>query len=177
MSLIREIMERGSEAVERKYEGFLEESRALGGEGLYDSKVVNMLTTSQGYKACSEEAAPKPQAPEEAREVRVCDICGERRLREDVRFIAVCRDGHEALHDLIKVFRRHGSEDADRALEYVVVNLEALLSYPREQRASAAYYLSEIARMMKGLDIEMLREIMEEVKRCHAQGQKRGDQG
>ena len=136
-----------------------------------------MLNTSQEYKGFPGKEASKPQPPQAAEELRICDICGERRPREDVRFIAVCRDGHEALHDLIKVFRRHGSEDADRALEYVVVNLEALLSYPREQRASAAYYLSEIARMMKGLDIEMLREIMEEVKRCHAQGQKRGDQG
>jgi len=176
-SLVKDIMEKGSEAVEREYERFLGESGALGGEGLYESEVFDMSNTSQEYKGCSREATPGHHALEEAREVRTCDICGERRPRGDVRLIAICRDGHEALHDVIKVFRRHGFEDADGALEYVVVELETLLSYPRDQRASAAYYLSEIARMMRGLDIEMLREIVEEVRRRHAQGQKRGDQG
>jgi ParB family chromosome partitioning protein len=168
--LVKEIMEKGSEAVEREYERFLEESKAMGEKGLYNSEVFNMLNTSQEDRGRPREPAHKPQAPVEAQEVRTCDICGERRPREGVKFIAICRDRHEALHDLIKVFRRHGFEDADKALEYVVMELEALLSYPRDQLSAAAYHLSEIAKMVKGLDIEMLRELVKEVRGRYAEG-------
>jgi len=168
--LVKEIMKKGSEAVEKEYERFLEESKALGGRGLYNSEVFNTLNTSQEDGGRPREAAYKSQALVEAREVRTCDICGERRSREGVKFIAICRDRHEALHDLIKVFRRHGFEDADKALEYVVVELEALLSYPKDQLSAAAYHLSEIAKMVKGLDLEMLKEIVKEVKGRYAEG-------
>jgi ParB/RepB/Spo0J family partition protein len=168
--LVKELMEKGSEVVKREYERFLEESKASGRRGLYDSEVFNMLNTSQEDGCRPREAAHKSQALVEAQEVRTCDICGERRSREGIKFIAICRDRHEALHDLIKAFRRHGFEDADKALEYVVVELEALLSYPKDQLSAAAYHLSEIAKMVKGLDIEMLRELVKEVKGRYAEG-------
>ncbi len=169
-SLVKEIMKRGPEVIEREYEKFLVEFGALEEEGLYDSKAVSMLTTSEEYKGCSGGASSRPQASGEAQETRTCDICGERRPREDIRFMTVCRDGHEAFHDLIKVFRKCGSENADIALGYVVRELETLLSYPKDQLLTVLYCKSEIAKTIRGLDVEMLRELVKEVKGRHAEG-------
>gem|GEM_PF-3342376 len=166
--LIRGIMERGSGAVDGEYQGLPQGLEAGGGEGLYDSKVVNMLTTYQGYKACSGEAAPKPQAPEEAREVRACDICGKKRLKGGVRFIAICRDGHEALHDLVEMPKKHGYRKVEKALEPIVENLDIFLSYPEDQQREIMHNLIELARMVRGLDLETIRELVEEAKKSHA---------
>jgi len=169
-NLVREIMENGLEAVKKKYERLREESEALAGEDLNSSKVFDMSNTSEEYKGFLQQPTPRLQASREAREARRCDICGEEKPREDVRFITVCRGKHEAFNELVKTFRKHGFEDAEEALEYVVEDLKTLLSYPRDQLLTTLHHLSEIARMTRGLDLEMLREVVEEVRKRHGEG-------
>lgn len=129
--LVKEIMEKGYEAVEREYNRILEESKDMGGRGLYDSEEFNMLNASNKSKALME-----------AQDYRTCDICGERRPKEDVKFIAICRDKHDAFHDMIKLYRKYGSENGDKRMMHVL----------------------EIANITKGLDIEELREYAEKAK-------------
>jgi len=167
-SLVKDIREKGLEAVREEYKRLLEESETEKGESLYNSRMVNMLTTSQEYKGFSRGEAHTSGQPGKTVEFRTCYVCEETRPREDIRFIALCREEHEALDALLKLCKKHECKKVEKVLEPIVENLDIFLSYPEDQQGEVIYNLIELARMVRGLDLETIRELVEEAKKSHA---------
>jgi len=164
-SLVKDIRERGLEAVKKEYERLLKGSEALTGEDLNSSKEFNMLNTSQEHKGFSQQYTSKPQESREAQEARRCDICGEEKPKQYIRYVGICKDKHEDFNKLMKIFRKHGYEKIDNLLAYVCSDLESLLAYPVEELPEILGLRYEITTLIKGLDLEMLRELVKEVRK------------
>ncbi|MEM4498416.1 MAG: ParB/RepB/Spo0J family partition protein [Nitrososphaerota archaeon] len=182
-SLVKEIEEKGCEAVRREYEEILKRPEEGGGEELNTVKVFRRLNTSGEYKLCSE--ARKPMAPEapQAREalggheapsvskrdgleeVRECDICGERISRSQGRFRFICRDRHSSFHELFKLIKDHGYKKIEHVLDYLIIEAEDLAQRPPEEVAEILKRRRLIAEKTGGLDLYMLDQLLEEVEK------------
>jgi ParB/RepB/Spo0J family partition protein len=149
--------------------------RLLKGEGEVQGGGAEGAGGFQHVETPPDQGQPPVQGPQtgqeqgEAPETRECYICGEERGRKEIKFYAVCKDRHSGLHELMKDMRRYGSENVDRVLEAESHVRYLLLSYPPEQRAEMAKGIAEIAPYLKGLGAEVVKQIVEEVKRRLAQ--------
>lgn len=185
-SLVKEIEEKGCEAVRRECEEILKRPEEGEGEDLNTVKMLRRLSTSGEYKFCSE--ARKPIAPEapQAREalggheapsaskrdgleeVRECDICGERINRSQGRFRFICRDRHSSFHELFKLIKDHGYKKIEHVLDYLIIEAEDLAQRPPEEVAEILKRRRLIAEKTGGLDLYMLDQLLEEVERREA---------
>jgi hypothetical protein len=88
--------------------------------------------------------------------------------REEIRFYAVCKDGHQGFQELMRDMRRYGSENVDNVLEAESHVRYLLLSYPPEQRGEIAKKLAELVPHLQDLGVELFKQVVEEVKKRHA---------
>jgi ParB family chromosome partitioning protein len=169
-NLVKNIMARSLEDVEKGYGELLKESKDFVREDLSSPEVVNMLTTSTEYKDFSRDSTSKPHVGVEADELRRCEICGEEKPRRDIRYVGICREKHEPLRELLRLFKKYGYEKTDRVLSFVVDELTSLLAYPAGELSAVIGFRDEVVKMLRGLDLEMLREVVEKVRERHAEG-------
>jgi ParB/RepB/Spo0J family partition protein len=139
------------------------------GEGAGEAEVSNMLDTSQGQGPPPAQGPQTGQGQGKAPETRECYICGEVKDREEIRFYAVCKDGHPGFQELMRDMRRYGSENVDNVLEAESHVRYLLLSYPPEQRGEIAKNLAELVPHLQGLGVELFKQVVEEVKRRHGE--------
>jgi len=166
--LVRRIKKGGCRETEEKCQELLQEPKASRVEGLNSSRVFDMSNTLQEYKGFPGGEASKLQQSENIEETRICDVCEEEMPKKAVRFKAICKERHRVLHEQFKLFSEHGYKKVEKVLEPIVENLDIFLSYPEDQQGEVIYNLIELARMVRGLDIEMLRQLVEEAKKSHA---------
>jgi ParB family chromosome partitioning protein len=146
-----------------KEEGEEHEERAEGAGGFQH------VETPPGQVQPPTQGPQTSQEQGKAPETRECYICGEVKDREEIRFYAVCKDGHPGFQELMRDMRRYGSENVDNVLEAESHVRYLLLSYPPEQRGEIAKNLAELVPHLQALDLERVREVVEEVKRRIAQ--------
>jgi ParB/RepB/Spo0J family partition protein len=139
------------------------------GEGAGEAEVSSRLDTSQGQGPPPAQGPQTGQEQGKGSETRECYLCGEVKDREEIKFYAVCKDGHPGFQELMRDMRRYGSENVDRILEAESHVRYLLLSYPPEQRGEIAKNLAELVPHLQGLDLERVKEVVEEVKRRLAQ--------
>jgi len=139
------------------------------GQGAGEAEVSSRLDTSQGQGPPPAQGPQTGQGQGKAPETRECYICGEVKDREEIRFYAVCKDGHPGFQELMRDMRRYGSENIDHVLEAESHVRYLLLSYPPEQRSEITKNLAELVPHLQGLEAEIVKQIVEEVKRRLAQ--------
>ncbi len=146
IDLVRDIKTRGLEAIRSEHAELLIESESGRREDLNISKVFTMVNTSEAYKDSYKLKTPEAPRPPEHEELRECSICGERIPRNSVRYRVYCKGKHDSMDELFSWLHSFKAEDRDYALSS----------------------LHEILIWTRGLDIHMLGEVVEEVKKRHA---------
>jgi ParB family chromosome partitioning protein len=138
------------------------------GEGAEGAEVSSRLDTSQAQGQPPAQGSRTGQGQGKAPETRECYICGEVKDREEIRFYAVCKDGHPGFQELIKRVRQYGSRNIDRVLGMVIPILDLILDYPSDKWGEIAQSIAELVPYIRGLGVERVKEVVEEVKRRHA---------
>jgi ParB/RepB/Spo0J family partition protein len=116
--------------------------------------------------------AQGPQTGQEQRkgpETYTCSLCREKRERFKIKFYGFCNDRHDELHGMLWDLRGLPQEEIDSIFTVLLQVKDFLLTYPKEQRAEMAKGIAEIAPYLKALDLERVKEVVEEVKRRLAQ--------
>ena len=184
--LVKEIEEKGCEAVRREYEEILEKSEERNREDLNTMEVLLRKSTSGEYKPYGEDRKPITPGASEAREAlggreapiasehegheeaRICDLCGEKIARGEGKWLFICRHGHSFIHDLFRLARKYGYEKVEDALGYAIIEVEDLVQRPPEEMAEILRLRRLIAEKTGGLDLYMLDQLLREVEKRNA---------
>jgi len=135
------------------------------GEGAEGAEVSSRLDTSQAQGQPPAQGSQAGQEQRKVPETYTCNLCGEKRERFMIRFYGFCSDKHEDLYGMLWDLRGLPRDEIDSTFTALRQVKDFLRTFPKDQRGEAAHNLIEIARLSKGLDLEDLRMLVEEVKR------------
>jgi ParB/RepB/Spo0J family partition protein len=138
------------------------------GEGAGGAGVFNMLNTSQAQVQPPAQGPQKDQEQRKGPETGECSLCGKVRKWEELSRLRICEDEHQDFHELIRRAREHGSRNTDRVLGMVIPILDLILDYPSDKWGEIAQSIAELVPYIRGLGVERVKEVVEEVKRRHA---------
>jgi len=164
-------------------EGHEERVKEAGGVAHAQPPRIPEMPLAQGSQAGGAQPAEQPsdqvqppvQGPQTGQEQRKgpkrypCFWCGDEREHFNIKFFGGCADRHEDLRGLLWDLRGLPPDEIDLNATILREVNRFLLDYPKEQRAEMAKGIAEIAPYLKALDLERVKEVIEEVKRRLAQ--------
>ena len=149
-------------------DAFGSELRRRSEESLKSSGEFRRRNSEETTKSEQAPDREKPSEERQAPEFWRCDVCREKRARDEIELIRICRFGHDPLHDLLAIYHQQGSKDMDVVLELVNDVIGTVLLYPKDQWKEIAWSLKELVKELRGLSAEMVKELVREVKKRRA---------
>jgi ParB family chromosome partitioning protein len=164
-------------------EGHEERVKEAGGVAHAQPPRIPEMPLAQGSQAGGAQPAEQPsdqrqppvQGPRTGQEQRKgpetyrCNLCREEKEGFKTTPYRFCSDRHEDLHRMLLDLKGLPPDEIDLNATILREVNRFLLDYPKEQRAEMAKGIAEIAPYLKGLDLEQVKEVVEEVKRRFAQ--------